>query len=125
VIHLDTNALVALPRWIRDGHPLIHNVEAGEPVAASSVAWYEYVTGPVDEAEVARAAAFIEHRIVPLDAEHAQLAAELFNGCGRKRTLKFDALIAATAIQTAAAFLTLNVRDFAPFVSRGLKLFTA
>lgn len=125
MIHLDTNALVALPRWIRDGHQLIARVEAGELTAASSVAWYEFVTGPVDEAEAARAAAFIGHRIVPLDAEHVQLAAELFNGCGRKRALKFDVLIAATAIQTSAAFLTLNVRDFAPFVPRGLNLFTA
>lgn len=125
MIHLDTNALIELPGWIINGHPVIDRVRAGDLAAASAIAWYEFVTGPVDDAEIRLAEAFIEQRIIPLDADHAQLAAQIFNSTGRKRKLKIDVLIAATAIHANAEFLTGNLDDFRPFISSGLKLFAS
>lgn len=123
MIHLDTNALIALPLWLRVGHPLIARVGAGEPVAASAIAWYEYLSGPVDAAELRLAESFIERRVLAADAEQVHLAADLYNAAGRKRSLKIDALIAAAAILNGAELLTLNLQDFAPFAARGLRLF--
>lgn len=122
MIHLDTNALIALPQWARGDHALIERVQRGESVAACAVVWYEFLCGPVQEAEVRLAEAFIERRIVAIDADHALRAAELFNGAGRKRVLRTDALIAAAALRAGAELLTVNVKDFAPFVPAGLKL---
>lgn len=65
----------------------------------------------------------IEGRILPVGEDAAELAAELFNAAGRKRTLKTDALIAATAIRAKAEFVTLTRAGFEPFVSHGLRLF--
>jgi len=123
VIHLDTNALIALPLWLRKGHPLIARVEVGEPVATSAIAWYEYLSGPIDAKEAHLVENFIERRVLVTDARQAQLAADLYNAAGRKRSLKIDALIAAAAIVNGAELLTLNLQDFAPFAARGLRLF--
>lgn len=125
MIHFDTNALIALPRWARDGHEVVARVVDGEAAAVCSMVWYEYLLGPLvdDEAELARA--FVSDRIEPITEEDAVLGADLFNAAGRKRTLKTDALIAAAAIRADADFVTINVADFEPFVAHGLRLLRA
>lgn len=123
MLHFDTNALIALPHWAREGHPAIARVVEGAAVAASAVVWYEFLTGPLAELEAELARAFLQGRIVPITEEDAKLAAELFNASGRKRGLRTDALIAAVAIRAKAEFVTLNVADFEPFVAQGLRLF--
>lgn len=123
MIHLDTNALIALPLWARDGHPLIDRVVGGETAGVCAVVWYEFVASPVDDAEIRLARAFIRDTIASIDADDAALAADLFNGAGRRRTLKTDALIAASAIRAGAEFCTVNQQDFEPFVGHGLRLF--
>ena len=122
MIHFDTNALIALPQWARNAHPVIRRVVAGEPAAVCSVVWYEFLIGPIDAAEIDLTRAFLQGRIQPIDDEDATLAAQLFNDCGRRRMLKTDALIAASAIRANADFLTVNVADFEPFASHGLRL---
>ena len=122
MIHFDTNALVALPHWIRDGHPVIARVLAGEPAAACAVVWYEFLSGPLAAEEATLARAFLQAGIVPVTEEDAGLAAHWFNAAGRRRTLKTDALIAATAMRAGAEFATLNTADFDPFVGYGLRL---
>lgn len=122
MIHLDTNALVALPLWARDGHPIIARIVAGEPAAVCAIVWYEFLVGPVDETEVRLAHAFLRGNVAGLDVADAELAAGLFNRAGRRRVLKTDALIAASAIRAGAQFLTVNVKDFKPFVTDGLRL---
>jgi len=122
MIHLDTNALISLPAWAREAHPIIQRIAAGEPAAVSTVVWYEFVTGPVEAHEVRLALGIIAQRIVAVQRRDAELAARLFNQAGRKRGLKTDALIAASAIHADADFVTLNVDDFAPFRSAGLRL---
>jgi len=122
MIHLDTNALIALPLWAKEGHPVIQRIAAGEAAGVCAVVWYEFLIGPIDEAEVALAQAFIRGNIIALDTADARLAADLYNQVGRRRTLKTDALIAAMAIRASASLLTLNTDDFLPFLPYGLAL---
>lgn len=122
VIHFDTNALVALPLWAHENHPAIRRIAAGEPAGASTIVWYEFLVGPLTETEHRLARAFLRGNIVPIDAADAKLAAEMYNRCGRRRTLKTDALIAASAIRAQAGLLTLNGADFEPFCEHGLYL---
>lgn len=122
MIHLDTNALIALPLWARDGHPALDRIVNGEAAGVCAIVWYEFVIGPMDDDEVRLARAFIRDTIVPIDTEDAALAAALFNSGGRRRTLKTDALIAASAIRANAEFCTVNHVDFEPFIAHGLRL---
>lgn len=125
MIHFDTNALIALPQWAREQNEVVNRVVEGEQAGVCAVVWYEFLLGPLatDEAELAHA--FIGGRIAALTEADAMLGAELFNACGRRRTLKTDALIAASAIGAGADFVTVNVVDFQPFVEHGLRLVAA
>lgn len=125
MIHFDTNALVALPRWAREGNEVVSRVVEGEAAAVCAVVWYEFLLGPLAEDEAELAHAFIGGRVEPMTEDDAELGARLFNACGRRRNLKTDALIAATAIRSNADFVTVNVADFKPFVTHGLRLVPA
>lgn len=122
MIHFDTNALVALPQWAREQNEVVTRVVEGEAAAACAVVWYEFLLGPLADDEVGLAHAFIGGRIEAMTEDDAELGAQLFNACGRRRTLKTDALIAAAAIRANADFATVNVTDFQPFVVHGLRL---
>ena len=124
MIHFDTNALIALPQWAREGHAVVQRVLDGEAVAVCGVVWYEYLLGPLADGEAALAHAFVSGKVEPVMEADAALGAELFNAAGR-RTLKTDALIAAVAIRAGADFVTVNVADFKPFVEHGLQLIPA
>lgn len=69
------------------------------------------------------ARAFLEGRILSVGEDAAELAVELFNAAGRKRTLKTDVLIAAMAIRAKAEYVTMKSADFEPLVRLGLSLF--
>jgi predicted nucleic acid-binding protein len=125
VIHFDTNALIALPQWARQGHAVVKRVARGEAAAVCALVWYEFLLGPLVDGEAELAHAFLGGRIEPVGAEDAALAAKLFNAAGRRRTLKTDALIAALAIRAEADFVTINVADFEPFIQHGLRLVPA
>ncbi len=122
MIHFDTNAMIALPVWARQGHPVIARLEQGEPAAVCSLVWYEFVSRPVSEQEILLARAVLQNRIHAVSEADAELGARLFNLSGRRRSLKTDALIAACAINAGAEFLTLNQADFEPFCAHGLRL---
>lgn len=124
MLHFDTNGLIALPAWSRERHPLVMRVAEGEPAGACSVVWYEFAIGPLGDRELELARIFLRDNLVEIDAETAELAAEIFNQAGRKRVFKTDALIAAAAIRADAEFVTLNREDFEPFVAMGLNLAT-
>jgi predicted nucleic acid-binding protein len=123
VIHLDANYLILggiesspqngdLKRWL----------SRGEAASTSAVAWMEFVTGPASPEVIKAISHVIEDRIVPIGRDEAELAARLFNILGRKRTLRYDCLIAATAIQSNARLATANRSDFASFEAHGLEL---
>jgi len=126
MIHLDTNYLIGLPV---KGAAVALEVEgwlaAAESLAASAIAWTEFLNGPVTPLEVSRAAAVLQSRIIPFGQGEAALAATLFNQTGRRRGSRFDCLIAATAIRAQAEVATVNQSDFKVFVAHGLKLAVA
>jgi predicted nucleic acid-binding protein len=122
LLHFDTNALIALPHWARDGHEIVRRVVDGEAAAACTIVWYEYLIGPLETTESELARAFIQGRLVVVEEADAELAARLFNRVGRQRVLKTDALIAAIAIRADAELVTLNWQDFRPFTEHGLTL---
>ena len=122
MIHLDANVLILLPRLTADNHPLIQRLRGDEEVAVSSIAWFEYLCGPVIERDLPLTRIGVDGRILDVDQGIAERAALLFNGCGRKRALRTDCLIAATALLAEAELATFNAADFAPFVPYGLKL---
>ena len=122
MIHLDTNVLIALPVLARQRHSLALSIGRGEPVATSSLAWFEYLCGPVDDAEPQLVRAAIGGHIVNIDEANAEQAAVLFNHAGRRRRLRTDCLIAATAMVAGAELATYNADDFTPFTKHGLTL---
>lgn len=122
MIQFDTDALIALPNLIREGHPAIERIAGGEPASACVAVWYEYLIGPLETVEQNLAFQFLGSDIFALETEDATLAALLFNRAGRKRGLKTDALIAAAAIRRDAELFTLNEKDFRPFTEQGLRL---
>ncbi len=91
-------------------------------MAASALAWTEFLNGPVQPQEIALVESVIEARVVPFEKATAVFAAELFNKTGRRRGSRFDCLIAATAILAQAEIATVNESDFKVFVPHGLKL---
>jgi predicted nucleic acid-binding protein len=122
VICLDTNYLIrgliagsreasALTAWVRDGETLV----------APSIVWYEFLCGPVTPMQVCTMRAFLRD-VVAFDDAQALTAAELFNATGRKRALRVDAMIAATAMVLDATLATSNHEDFAEFAPSGLRL---
>lgn len=122
MIHLDANVLIALPVLARQRHALTQRISQGEPVATSSLAWFEYLCGPVDDAEQQLARAVIGGRIVEVDETIAERAATLFNLAGRKRSMRTDSLIAAAALLAGAELATYNADDFSAFTTHGLTL---
>src|ERR1700722_3340473 len=99
MIHLDTNYLIGL--LVKDSAQAQTTdawLAAGQTLAASAVAWTEFLNGPVTPLEISRAEAVLQSRIVPFGQQEAVLAAELFNKTGRRRGSRFDCLISEAAI---------------------------
>ena len=122
MIHLDTSFLIhALRRGSREDARVREWLKANESLAMSTVAWTEFLCGPVDD--VARATALVVvERQCPFTAEMANMAAMLFNGAGRRRGSMVDCMIAAAALAEGAAVATSNPGDFNRFASFGLSL---
>ena len=123
MIHLDTNYLIGLlVRGSREAADVERWLQAGESLAASAIAWSEFLNGPVTPMEIIRAEAVVQSRVVSFGQAEAVLTANLFNQTGRRRGSRFDCLIAATAILNQAELATLNQSDFKVFTTHGLKL---
>ena len=126
MIHLDTNYLIGLlVKGSRQALEVDGWLAAGESLAASAIAWTEFLNGPLTALDVGRAEAVLQSRIMPFGRAEAVLAADLFNGTGRRRGSRFDCLIAATAGVAQAYIATVNAADFKPFVPYGVKLASA
>ena len=98
-------------------------IEQESDLITSSISWYEFLCGPVDQKGVEIIESILKARIIPFTSDHAHEAARLFNKVGRKRSLRVDAMIAAAAIVNDAALATDNRRDFSVFTGQGLRLF--
>ncbi len=93
----------------------------GERIAMSTIAWTEFLCGPVQATHIELATTIVSERI-PFDDQHANLAATLFNDSGRRRGSLADCMIAATALHAEAQLATNNQNDFRPLRSMGLML---
>lgn len=87
----------------------------------SSVAWTEFLCGPLGSIERELADRFIEGRR-DFTQDHAAVAARLFNESGRRRALIVDCMIGAAALADGAAVATSNRGDFDRFAAAGLVL---
>ena len=122
MIHLDTSFLIrALLRDTREAARLHGWLRDGEPVAISSIAWAEFLCGPLSPAETDAVARLLGD-CVPFAGPDAALAARLFNQSGRRRGSLTDCMIAAVALGADAALATANPGDFAPLSDAGLSL---
>jgi predicted nucleic acid-binding protein len=126
VIHLDTNFLIhALRTGSSYAAALERLLGGGESLGMSSIAWSEFCCGgpsvPVTK-EVREQVVVLVGQPVPFGAEAGLLAAQLFNGGGRRKGSLPDAMIAAVAIRAGAALATVNNKDFRPFEPAGLRL---
>ena len=122
MIHLDTSFLIrAGVHGTTEGRRLRKWLRAGEQVRISSVAWAEYLCGPVSARAVEDAAELFGEP-APFDATAATLAAQLFNASGRRRGTLADCMIAATALGAGASLATSNARDFERLVAAGVRL---
>ena len=122
MIHLDTSFLIcALDRGSQEDARLREWITANEPLGMSTVAWAEFLCGPVNEAAVSVASVVVGRHSL-FDDEMAVIAARLFNGSGRRRGTMVDCMIAATALAEGASVATSNPDDFRRFEDFGLAL---
>ncbi len=122
MIHLDTNFLIqALVAGSGPEARLVDWLAAGEPLGISTIAWSEFLCGPLAPRDEILARSFL----TPPEAflvQDALKAAELFNRTGRRSRTLADCQIAAVALRLGARVATTNVADFAPFRAHGLLL---
>ena len=106
-----SNEALALRTWLRQGLT----------VAISTLAWGEFLCGPLSEEDAALALRIVRAH-VPLGTEEATEAARLFNETGRRRGSFQDCLVAGTALTAVAELATADRSDFVRFEECGLKL---
>ena len=123
MILLDTNYLirVLVPDSV-EAERVTDWYQAHEDLCTSSVAWYEFLCGPVDDEGILIVQSLLQGRVLPFTADQAAESARLHNATGRKRGLRVDAMIAAAAIIANAELATGNVVDFSNFKPFGLRL---
>lgn len=122
MIHLDTCYLIqALNQGSVADVRVREWLRGGESFGMSSVAWAEFLCGPLAPHHLALAGRVVTMQVA-FDAETAGLAANLFNEGGRRRGSLLDCMIAATAIKVQAPFATMNPSDFERFAQHGLEV---
>lgn len=121
-LHLDTCFLIrALVPGTDADRRLREWLRAGRQLCMDTVAWTEFLCGPVQPDERRLAEQVVTER-VGFSAADASRAAEFFNATGRRRGTLADCMIAAAAVGRDAALVTLNQDDFRCFAELGLKL---
>lgn len=123
MILLDTNYLIrSLIPETPEALSVIEWIQTGEALCTSSIAWYEFLCGPVNDEGIIVVYSLLEERVFPFTSDQAAESARLYNNTGRKRTLRVDSMIASAAIIINAKLATENISDFKNFVSLGLQL---
>jgi predicted nucleic acid-binding protein len=122
MIHVDTNFLIqALVPGSGAGGKLQTWLADGEDLGISSIAWSEFLCGPLTPKDEALAQVLFATP-EPFLASDARKAAELFNATGRRSRSLADCQIAAVALRQGAHLATGNVSDFTVFQPHGLTL---
>jgi len=124
MIHLDTSFLIrSLLPGTPQGEALDRWIASGDAVGISSVAWCEFMCGPVAADGIAFALTLLGSP-VPFLPDDAAVAATLFNESGRRRGSLPDCMIAAVARRAGVALATCNPDDFRRFAPPGIVLVT-
>ncbi len=122
-LHLDTNCLIDVLLGKNKTTTLLKaRLRSGWSCATSALAWHEFVCGPLLVEQKQDVWDMLEGRILPIDYEIAELAANIFNKSGRRKGSKPDCIIAATAIHHNAKLLTWNKKDFKSIGKLGFTL---
>ena len=122
MIQLDTSFLIRAPvHESPEDAALRRGMQGGEPLSISTLAWTEFLCGPVSVHAIEMATQLLGEP-VSFSAADATLAARLFNEAGRRRGSLLDCMIAATAIASDAELATANLADFRRLESLGLRL---
>ena len=111
-IHLDTSYLIrALQPGTTEDQKLREFLRTGRSLFIGTIAWAEFLCGPLDDRQLDTAQRITSERIT-FTEEDASLTAELFNKSGRRRSSLTDCMIAATALRCDAQLATANQADF-------------
>jgi len=122
MVHCDTNFVIQATVAGSPAHSQFAAwAAAGEAASISTIAWAEFLCGPMDATAEALARQIFPSP-EPFLPAGALLAANLFNQTGRRSRTLADCMIAAVAIRCGAKLATLNVGDFLPFARHGLVL---
>lgn len=122
MICLDTNFLIlGLVPGSQEMRDLIAWSQAGETLITPAIVWYEFLCGPVTQAQIDTMRRFLLD-IIDFSEAQATQAAYLFNVSGRNRRTRVDAMIAGTAVALGAQLATNNRADFEVFRPHGLVL---
>jgi predicted nucleic acid-binding protein len=122
MVHLDTNFLIQITVAGSVAHTQIASwISARETINISTIAWAEFLCGPVDSTAEALARQVFPSPD-PFFPADATMAAYLFNKTGRRSRSLPDCMIAAVAIRCGARLATLNTADFQPLTVHGLML---
>ena len=122
MIHFDTNFLIQVTVAGSSAHERFRAwAAADERFTVSSIAWAEFLCGPLDATAESMARQIFPNP-EPFLSEDAVLAANLFNQTGRRSRSLADCMIAAVAIRSGAKLATINAADFQPFIKHGLTL---
>jgi predicted nucleic acid-binding protein len=122
VVHLDTSFLIqALVAGSSSETKLLHWLSTGETVGISTIAWSEFLCGPLTSQDEALARSFLT-ALEPFLLEDARKAAELFRLSGRRSRSLADCQIAAVALRLGARVATANAADIVPFEAHRLLL---
>ena len=125
MIQLDTSFLIrALVRGTPQDELLRHWLTDGESLSISSVAWTEFLCGPLQAKEIKLTEQLIDE-VLPFTTEDAELASELFNRSGRRRGSLMDCMVAASALRKDVALATVNSADFRRMEASGLRVLVA
>ncbi|MEP6999981.1 MAG: type II toxin-antitoxin system VapC family toxin [bacterium] len=123
-IHLDANFIIgALVNESREWQLMSRWNAAGRTVRVSSMAWAEFLCGPVADAAIPEIAHTLGD-VLPVTAKDAAQAARLFHLTGRRRGSLADCIIAAIALRSSAEIATNNVDHFSHFAEFGLRIAT-
>lgn len=120
MIHFDTNFLIQTTIAGSPAHLQFREwASTPETFGVSSVAWAEFLCGPLDAAAEGIARQIFSNPEPFIHAD-AVLAANLFNLTGRRSRTLADCMIAAVAIRCSAKLATINSVDFQPLIQHGL-----
>jgi predicted nucleic acid-binding protein len=122
MIDFDANFLVdVFQRGSASARSLDRWIHRGESLGISSIAWAEFLCGPLAPGTALASREFLG-AIEPFTEPDTVLAAELFKATGRRSRSLADCMIAAVAIRRRAPLATLDKADFNRFGPLGLQL---